>query len=151
MAPSDPFGEFGGDMGRFMPNMLADVMKMMQIQDPTQFDLISQLAMSIVSDPEEKNVDPKDRIAADELVRIAELHVADVTGMPTSPSGRPINVHVLTRTAWVQRSLAHWKDLLGAIVEVRSKVGGGAATGSEEPADGDMSAMMEKWFSMLAP
>src|SRR5665213_511293 len=123
MSSNDPFGDFGGEMGRFMPNMFADVMKMMQVQDPTQFDLIAQLAMSIVADPEEKNVDPKDRITSDELARIAELHVADVTGMPTSPSGKPIAVHTLTRTAWVQRSLSHWKGLLGEIVRVRSQAG----------------------------
>jgi len=151
MSSNDPFGDFGGEMGRFMPNMLADVMKMMQVQDPTQFELISQLAMSIVADPEEKNVDPKDRMTSDELVRIAELHVADVTGMPTSPSGKPIAVHTLTRTAWIQRSLTHWKGLLGEIVRTRSQVGQETTASEGSPARDDMSATMEKWFAMLGP
>jgi len=138
-------------MGRFMPNMFADVMKMMQVQDPTQFDLISQLAMSIVADPDEKNVDPKDRITSDELARIADLHVADVTGMPTSPSGGPIAVRTLTRTAWVQRSLTSWKDLLGEIVRVRSQADSKTNFDSDSSGHNDMPAMMEKWFAMLAP
>ncbi len=151
MSSNDPYGDFGGDMGRFIPSMFADVMKMMQVQDPTQFDLISQLAMSIVADPEEKNVDPKDRIVADELARIAELHVADVTGMPTTPSGQPVTVHTLTRTAWVQRSLIRWKGLLGEMVRARNQAGRGASDDETNVDHEDMSAMMEKWFTMLGP
>ncbi len=138
-------------MGRFMPNMFADVMKMMQVQDPTQFELISQLAMSVVADPEERNVDPKDRMVSDELTRIAELHVADITGMSTSPTGKPTSVHTLTRTAWVQRSLARWKVLLGEMVRVRGQAGRGAGIDEGGPDHDDMSAMMEKWFAMLGP
>ena len=138
-------------MGRFMPNMFADVMKMMQVQDPTQFELIAQLAMSIVADPEEKNVDPKDRMISDELARIAELHVADVTGMPTSPSGKPVTIHTLTRTAWVQRSLGRWKLLLGEMVRVRSQAGQETNVDAGNSDNDDMSAMMEKWFALLGP
>lgn len=152
MSFDDHFGGFEGEMGGFIPNMFADVMKMMKVQDPTQFELISQLAMSIVSEPNQGNVDPRDRIATEEFTRIAELHVADVTGMTIGQSGHPINVHALNQPAWVERSLARWKEILGSIVLARtSSVPSSDISDAEGADEAAMTKMMQQWFAMLAP
>lgn len=152
MSSDDLFGGLGGDMGRFMPSMFADIMKMMRVQNPAQTELITQLALSVVADPDEANVDPRDRITTEQLTRIAELHVADVTGMSTSPSGHSIDVQTMTRTAWVQRSLTRWRDILEQIVRARSLTEStppGENLDDSEPQD--VAVMMQQWFTMLAP
>jgi putative hydrolase len=155
MSSDNPFGDFGGGMGGFMPNMFADVMKLMRSQDPTQFDLIAQLALSIAVDPDEGNVDPKVRIATEELTRIAELHVADVTGMTITPTGHPVIVETLSRGPWVQRSLLHWKTLLGEIVQAQGTESAPPASNEVDLIDEDegvqMAKMMEGWMATLAP
>jgi putative hydrolase len=157
MSFDNPFGDFGAGMGGFMPNMLQDIMKMMQSQDPTQFELISQLALSISADPGEGNVDPVDRVETEELTRIAELHVADVTGMTITPSGHPITVHALGRTAWVQRSLARWRPILAEIVRAQTSTitPGTALTDLALPNDpeegAEMAQMMQRWLAMISP
>ena len=160
MSFDNPFGDLGGGMGGFVPNMLKDIMKMMQTQDPTQFELISQLALSISSDPGEENVDPIDRVEAEELTRIAELHVADVTGMTVTPNGQPLVVNALGRTPWMQRSLARWRPILEEIVRSQtSRASSGIPTSDlqsstealEMNEDDDVAQLMQSWLTMLSP
>jgi putative hydrolase len=153
MASGDPFGELPG-MGGIVPGMFTDVMRMMRSQDPTQFELISQLALSIALDPEEGNVDPADRISTEEITRIAELHVADVTGMNVVPSGQPIRVETMSRGNWVQRSLAHWRPLLGDMIMTQKGEPTSELTLNDpfDDADGaQLAKMMEGWMATLSP
>jgi putative hydrolase len=154
MSAGNPFDPPDDGMNGFMPNMFADVMKMMRVQDPSQFDLISQLALSIASDPDEGNVDPQDRITTEQLTRIAELHVADVTGMTVTPNGAPLNVLVQTRADWINRSLSHWRDGLSAIIRAQGTPTESVPTRHDlDIADeqDQMNQMMQSWMSMLGP
>src|SRR3546814_1104284 len=68
------------------------------------WDSARQLAMSIATDgTSEPNVDPADRMAIEQLARVADLHVADVTGLSTSVNGRTLTV--------VPRSEEHTSEL----------------------------------------
>ncbi len=89
-----------------------DLAKMLQKQGPVSWEAAGQLALSIASGGEsEPNVDPMERIRVEQLARVAELQVADATGLTPSASGRGVTVLPVTRTQWVQHSLDAYRPL----------------------------------------
>ncbi|HEX8802618.1 MAG TPA: zinc-dependent metalloprotease [Acidimicrobiales bacterium] len=71
------------------------------------------LALAVATDGKsESNVDPLERIKLEQLARVAELHVADVTGLSTTVTGRELTVVPLTRGHWAQRTLEDYRPLL---------------------------------------
>ena len=76
-----PDDMFGG-----LPFM-ADLMKLLQGQTSGSNDTARQLAHTIANDGQsEPNIDPADRIAVEQLIRVAELQVASLTELSTGPS-----------------------------------------------------------------
>src|SRR3954452_22170119 len=72
-----------------------------------------QLAVSVATDGStESNVDPLDRIQLEQLARVAELQVANTTGLPVSRSGGGITIVPVNRSEWVQRSTPAYRELL---------------------------------------
>jgi putative hydrolase len=71
-----------------------------------------QLAAQIANDNRsEPNVDPSERMRLEELARVAELQVAQITGLSVaSPAGGP-TVAAVTRTEWAHRSLDAYRPL----------------------------------------
>ena len=63
----------------------------------------------------EANVDPAARIELEELVRVAELHVAELTGMPVTPSGAPVETLAVAPGAWAMQTVDDWRFLLDAM------------------------------------
>lgn len=118
---------FGG-----MP-FFGDLARMLQSQGPVAWDAARQLAHSIANEGgAEPNVDPLARIQLEQLARAAELHVAQVTGLETSPSGHGLTVGAVTRTQWVARTLDDHKPLFERLA---SSLGSGAdATGTDDAA-----------------
>lgn len=89
-----------------------DLMKMLGAQGPIQWDGARQLAISIATDGEaEANVDPLDRIAYEQLSRVAELQITNRTGLEVSASGA-VTVLPVTRTAWALATLDAYRPLL---------------------------------------
>lgn len=77
--------------------MLADLLRLLRHEGPLQWDLAFQLAQSVASEGnEEANAEPLARIRLEELVRLADLAVADVTGMTTTTSGRSVGAVALS-------------------------------------------------------
>jgi putative hydrolase len=71
------------------------------------------LALAVATDnTSEPNVDPLERIKLEQLARVAELHVADVTGLSTTVTGRELTVLPVTRGLWAQRTLEDYRPLL---------------------------------------
>lgn len=147
-------------MGGFFPGMLSDLLRMLRTDAPVQWDLALQLAQNIASEgAAEANVDPVERIRLEGLVAIADLHVADVTGMTTSPGGRPPTVLTTTRTDWARRALESWKWLLEDVAGAISPPSGAAAEalppelfGSEDPgANQEFAALLGQWTKAMAP
>ncbi|MCB0977577.1 MAG: zinc-dependent metalloprotease [Acidimicrobiales bacterium] len=89
-----------------------DLLKMLGTQGPVQWDGARQLALSIATDGgSEPNVDPMERIRFEQLARVAELHVAKATDLPTSSSGT-VTITPVTRAQWVMATLDAFKPLV---------------------------------------
>jgi putative hydrolase len=74
------------------------------------WDSAYQLAGVIANEGRaESNVDPADRMAVEQLARVAELQVAETTGRPI---GAPIRLEPLNRTQWAKRFLDDERALL---------------------------------------
>ena len=119
--PPDPFaGDDSSDDPR--PNLgdsplsgmplFGDLAKLFSQQGPIGWDAARQLALSIATDGgEEGNVDPLERIRLEQLVRIAELHVGNATGLPTSFGGTGVSIMPVTRGQWAATTLDSWRPL----------------------------------------
>lgn len=74
--------------------------------------LARQIAGAIAAgDGAENNVDPADRIAYEQLSRVAELNVTQLTGLSVSDSGR-MNVRPATRHEWATAALDAYRPFL---------------------------------------
>jgi putative hydrolase len=108
---------FGG--GDFLRTMLGDLVRMMPTGPGLQWQLAYQIAAQIASGQgADANPDPIERIRFEELSAIAELHVAEVTGMPTSPSGGPVRLVPANRNEWARRILDTWRPVLDSLALV---------------------------------
>jgi putative hydrolase len=86
---------------------IGDLANMLQNQGPVAWDAARQMAVSIATaGASEPNVDPADRIAVEQLARVAELHVSGATGRQVAVSLMPV-----TATNWVMRTLTDYKPL----------------------------------------
>ena len=109
-------------------------------------DSAMQIAVSIASGgTSEPNVDPMDRIALEQLVRVAELHVGNATGLRTS-SHAPLTIVPVTRADWVRKSMEAYKPVLEQLAAAMAS----PDLGDELGADPQM-AMFQQLFSSLRP
>jgi putative hydrolase len=77
------------------------------------WDAARNLALAVATDnTSEPNVDPLERIKLEQLARVAELHVANVTGLSTTITGRELTVVPVNRGHWAQRTLDDYRPLL---------------------------------------
>jgi putative hydrolase len=124
----------------------------MHTDEPLQWDLAVQLALNVASDGQpEPNVDPIQRIRIEELARIAELQVGDVTGMPTTLSGRPVSVVAAGPAEWARRSLESWRPLIEEYAAAIRPPAGGETPGEADGEEAGLGALMEKWAAAMAP
>ena len=78
-------------------------MKMLRSEGPVNWDLIRQFAQWATTEGQpESNVDPVGRIRLGELLRVAELHVSDATGLPTALAGGLLTVRPVTKSDWAR-------------------------------------------------
>jgi putative hydrolase len=145
----DPFSgiPFFGDLARMLQGQ-------MRSQGPVAWDAATQFAQSIVAaQGSEPNVDPGDRIALEELARVAELHVAGATGLSTSATGSGLRVTAVNRTQWVRSTLT---DYRGPFEKLATSLPGPSAGQGppdlQDPAVAqDPMAMLGPMFQMMAP
>jgi putative hydrolase len=158
MSPDVPQGP-----GSFFEGMLGDLLRLLQTRAPLPWDVAVQLAQTIASDgASEPNTDPADRIRLEELLGVAELHVADVTGMPVAPGGRRLTILTTTRAEWARRSLEGWRPVLEQIATALRPPAGAAA--KDEPAgsgeagpvveadeEAGLEGLLGQWMAAIAP
>lgn len=109
-------------------------------------DAARSLAQGVATDGQpEDNADPIARIRFEELARVAELHIADATGLPFDRS--PVLVPV-GRGAWALRALDAWAPILGRMVDAQRAAP--APPGPFEGA-GDVEALLTQFASTLGP
>jgi putative hydrolase len=77
------------------------------------WDAARSLALAVATENQsEPNVDPIERIKLEQLARVAELHVANITGLSTTVTGRELTVLPVNRAHWAQRTLEDYRPLL---------------------------------------
>ncbi len=153
---SDPSPFAGG--GNFFEGLLGDLLKLLRTEGPINWDLTRQLAQAISTEGQpEPNVDPIERIRLEELMRVAELHVADATGLATSFKGTGIRVSPVGRAQWAWTTLEDWRPLIESMASSLSPSKADAA-GSEEtvvPHEGfgeqDLTDLIGQWATALGP
>ncbi|MFP5257076.1 MAG: zinc-dependent metalloprotease [Acidimicrobiia bacterium] len=141
-------GPLGGNPFEGMP-FLGDLAKMLGRQGGVAWDGARQLAISVATEgASEPNVDPVERMALEQLARVADLHVGDVTGLTTSLSGRPVQGVPVNRTRWVMDSLDAYRPLMERLA--------GALGPTEAEAEADdladpMAGMLSGMLQALQP
>ncbi len=136
---NDPFGKIP---------FLGEIMKMMQGQGGPSRDAPRQIAYSIANQGQtEGNVDPTDRMAVEQLVRVAELQVASTTGLDLARSG-PVKVEVVNRSQWADRTIDDYRPLFDALSESLSP---DLDQVDDLRTDDPMTSMLAGLSKMLAP
>ena len=122
-----------GPGGNFLEQMLGDLMKLMggPASGGARIDLARALAQGVASEGEtEANPDPVERIRIEELVHVAELHVAEVTGLSATPTGSSMEVAAVGRGGWAWQTVEDWRFLLDAMSSTPQT---GAAADTDAP------------------
>ncbi len=113
--------------------MLGDLLRLIRTEGPLQWELAIQLATSVAAgDEADPNPNPIDRIRLEELSAIAELHVADVTGMVLGSPGASLKLVPTTRVEWARRSLESWRPLLDRLAAALTSTPDAAKTSPSE-------------------
>lgn len=105
-----------GTGGSFLEQLLRDLMQLMGggvAGRGPRLDLARTLAVGVATGGEpEGNVEPTERIAFEELARVAELHVAELTGLPVGNA--PVEVAAVGPGAWAAQTVEDWRFVLEA-------------------------------------
>ena len=136
-----------GAGGNFLEQILGDLLQLMGGSSPggARVDLARTLAQGVASGGEpEGNVDPADRMRFEELAHVAELHVAELTGLPLTATGAAIEVAAVAPGAWAWQTVEDWRFLLEAMGEAPPPPDAGGAGRGPDSATGDDGAIPSK-------
>jgi putative hydrolase len=129
----------GGEQGANPFGFLGDLMKMFTSDGPINLQIARQASLAVATGGEpEPNVDPLARLRLEELLRVADMHIADATGLATSQTGRIVSVRAVTRAEWAYYTLDHYKTLFEGLAN--------ALTPAEDPSDSSYSSSPEAGF-----
>jgi putative hydrolase len=98
----------------------------------------------------EANPDPLARVRLEELLRVAELHVEEATGLPAAGPGGVLSVRAVTRSDWALRTLQAWKPLLETLASALARSTDGAPPVAELTTD-PMSRLLGNLPQAMAP
>jgi putative hydrolase len=144
MSDEDPPGgdPFGG-----IP-FIGELMKLMQGAGGPSTDTARHLARTLATGGEsEPNVDPTARIEVEELMRVAELRIADATGLPIGHQGA-VRVEVGNRTQWADRTIDDYRPLFE---KLSASMAAGLSVPDDLPDDDPMASMMAGIGKMMGP
>ena len=119
-SPYDAFVADDGPLGNPFEGMplFGDIARMLGQQGGGAWEGARQLAISVATEgASEPNVDPVERMRIEQLARVADLRVADATGLSTSVGGRAVSVLPVNRTRWVMDSLEAYRPLVERLAE----------------------------------
>ena len=98
----------GGPLGELMKNLA----RFFTGQGPLNWEIARQMAQWAASGGSpESNPDPLARVRLEELMRVAEMHVSEATGLQVGTGG-VLTVTAVTRTDWALRTLEDWRPRL---------------------------------------
>lgn len=145
MSTPGPLG--GGNPFEGLP-IFGDLAKMFVSQGPVHWEIARQLAQYIaIGGTAESNVEPLQRIRLEELVRVADLHVADATGLPTSTEGI-VAAEPVGRGEWAAATLQDYRTLLERLA---TSLASGTAAGGGDPAPDPSVDFLGNLGQVLAP
>ncbi|MBW3641488.1 MAG: zinc-dependent metalloprotease [Actinobacteria bacterium] len=128
---------------------LGDLARMLQSQGPLSWDAGRQFALQVATGgATEANPDPLERIRLEELSRVAELRVADATGLPMSPTGSAITFVPVTRGEWARRTLDAYRPYLEHLA---SSLSAAASEGEDDAASDPTAQLLGGIFTMIGP
>lgn len=118
------------------------------------WDAARQIAFQVATEGgSEPNVDPLQRLGLEDLVRVADLHVARLTGLSTSIAGGVVRALPVTRTQWAQRTLDDYKPLLerlaGSLGAANEAAIADATHDLDDLAGDEPDAAMANWLGEL--
>ncbi|MBK9179516.1 MAG: zinc-dependent metalloprotease [Acidimicrobiales bacterium] len=132
---------------------LGDLARMLQQQGPVNWDAARQFAASVASGGAvEPNVEPLDRIHLEDLGRVADLHVREVTGLETAVGGRAPSIVPVNRGVWVQRSIDTYRPLFEAMATaLRDADADAGASAPGDSTDAGPEAFLGGLLQLLTP
>jgi putative hydrolase len=140
----------GGASGNFMEQFLADLLRMMGSgmgQASAKVDMARAMAQGVASGGEpEPNVDPVDRLALEPLVQVAQLHVAEITGL-AGAGASTLQVQAVRPGAWAWQTVDDWSFVLDAALPGPSSV---VVPPSDEPGAG-MAEFLSQAMATMGP
>ncbi len=143
MSESGPGNPFEG-----LP-FLGDLAKMLQSSGPVSWDAAKQFALQVATEgTSESNPDPLTRIKFEELARVADLRVSDLTGLSTSTTGHVVTVLPVTRGEWSRRTLDAWRPLLERLSTSLTAAG---TEGQGEPGDDPLTSLLQGFSAAFGP
>ncbi len=109
-------GPFGGGVpsggGGPFEDLMRNLARLLTSQGPINWEIARQMAQWGATGGEaERNPEPVARVRIEELLRVAELHIGEATGLQVSASGL-LTAQVVTPREWALRTLDDWKPLL---------------------------------------
>lgn len=125
---------------------LGDLLRMIQGTGALNWDAARQVAVAVATEGKaEPNVDPNLRFRYQELARIAELHVQQVTGLDAS--SRPPEIVPVTPGVWAVKTLDAYRPLFERLA---TSLGQAPKTPPPTSSDDPM-AFLGSLSAMLAP
>ena len=132
-------GSGGGD---FLEQLLGDLLGLMNSSasgGTNQIELARTLARSVATGGQpEPNVQPLARIQFEELARVAELHISELTGVPVTPTGAPVEITTVGPGSWAWHTLEDWRFLLDAMSSPSGEAGAEQGLGLADLAPGPL-------------
>lgn len=144
-------GPLGGDDPFGAMPFFGDLFRMMSASTSAAgaWESARQLAMSVATEgTSEPNVELATRIALEQLGRVADLHVANASGLSTVIGGRVPEIAAVTRGAWAQRTLDVYRPLLERLA---GSLSSSQALLPEELAHDPAAAMFAPMMQAMAP
>jgi putative hydrolase len=149
---TSPVPGSGGDS--FFTQLLGDLMSLMG-GGPDRVELARQLAQGVATGAQpEPNVDPVERIRLEELLRVAELHVAELTGLSPTPDGSALSVDAVGPGAWARRTVDDWSFVLDAMTHTEGappEPGSPGAATDEAAGEAGGAEMLARFVAGMGP
>ncbi|MHB1535800.1 MAG: zinc-dependent metalloprotease [Acidimicrobiales bacterium] len=124
-------GPSGG--GGPFDDLMRNLARMFTSQGPINWEIARQLAQWTATGGQgDVNPDPGARIRLEELLRVAELQVGDITGLPTPGSGM-LRVRAVSRSEWALLTLDAWRPLLERLAGAMNAGGGATLIAPPDP------------------
>jgi putative hydrolase len=128
-----------------------DLAKMFTAAGPVNWEIAKQVALWIATEgATEANVEPVRRIRFEELARVAEMHVAETTGLSTSATGRSVTAVPVGRSQWAMATIDAYRPLLEKLATALSQPGDSDMDDLEAAAD-PTAALLGNLGQMMGP